>query len=288
MQRHDQRAKRIAEQALDLFGDVTREFAVPAPDDQRGDLWFQRTRFPTAVPSYLRLFDALFPSDAMLEAYWKAVDPAGLWSSTRKQLNYFHLLAKRDHRVLEPPPLWLLSAGRPEALFDRYHLRSTPSRVPGCYELCQGFAVHLLVINELPLGRETLIFRLMGAGLVLKAATDELRSWPREDPEYRDLQRFVACLRQTIKSDKDLDESDKEEFIMTSAWAEYERYEQQIRQEGHKAGREDALREAIAVLCEVLGIPLSEERQTFLQQQDLLELNALLMRLKRDRAWSMP
>lgn len=55
---HDQRAKRIAEQALDPFGDVTREYAVPSPDDQRGDLWFQRTRFPAHVPSYLQLLAA--------------------------------------------------------------------------------------------------------------------------------------------------------------------------------------------------------------------------------------
>lgn len=263
--------------------------SVPAPDDQRGDLWFQRTRFPTDVPSYLQLFDALFSTDTMIEAYCKAVEATGLRSSLRKQLNYAQILGKRDPRLEEPPPLWLLSAGRPETLFERFHFRPTPGRVVGSYELCQGFAVHLLVINELPVGRSTLIFRLMGAGLVLKTATDELCRWPSDDPEYRGIQRFVGCLRQTIKSDKDLDQSDKDEFIMTSAWAEYERYEQQIRQEGVKEGRtlgrESALREAIAVLCEVLGIPLSEERQAFLQNQSLLELNALLMRLKHERAW---
>ena len=153
MQIHDQRAKRIVEQALDLFGEVTREYAVPAPDDQRGDLWFRRTRFPTSVPSYLRLFDRLFPMDSMIEAYCKAVALAGFWASHRKQYNFFQGLAKRDSRIVEPPPLWILSAGRPEQLFERYHLCPRPDLVTGSYDLCQGFNLHLLVINELPTGR---------------------------------------------------------------------------------------------------------------------------------------
>lgn len=242
---HDQRAKRIVEQALDPFGDVTREYAVPSPDDQRGDLWFQRTRFPSHVPSYLALFDRLFPSDAMIEAYSQAVPLAEFWACHRKQYNWFQSLARRDARIEAPPVLWLFSAGRPESLLQRFHFRPRPELLRGFYTLCQGFDLHLLVINELPPGRETLIFRLMGAGAVLRAATAELAAIPATDPERYELQRFVACLRQTVQHDKTIPTTDRDEFTMTEAWAEFEKYEKNVFNRGLETGKADSVLEVL-------------------------------------------
>lgn len=256
---HDQRAKRIVEQALDPFGDVTREYAVPSPDDQRGDLWFQRTRFPSHVPSYLRLFDRLFPGDAMIEAYSKAVPLAEFWASHRKQYNWFQSLSRRDTKLESPPVLWLFSAGRPEDLLQRFHFRPRPELQRGCYTLCQGFDVHLLVINELPADRETLIFRLMGAGAVLRAAAAELVALPATDPERHELQRFVACLRQTVRHDKNIPTSDRDEFTMTEAWAEFEKYEKNLINQGKVAGITQGSANTLLTVLKARGLALSSE-----------------------------
>ncbi len=55
--------------------------------------------------------------------------------------------------------------------------------------------------------------------------------------------------------------------------------------EGRKEGQEQGLRAAVRDLCDVLGIPLDEARETALDAMDVAALDALRARLKADRRW---
>jgi hypothetical protein len=46
------------------------------------------------------------------------------------------------------------------------------------------------------------------------------------------------------------------------------------------------LQAAVAALCDVLGIELTEERQRELTALDVVELRALLARLRARRSWT--
>jgi hypothetical protein len=89
MQRpHDERAKLIAEQALDVLGEVHREVEIPAMDSQRIDLWFRRLSPGAPEPEHLRLLAALFAQDCLIEAYSQALRLDDFWESERKQLSW--------------------------------------------------------------------------------------------------------------------------------------------------------------------------------------------------------
>jgi predicted transposase YdaD len=149
-----------------------------------------------------------------------------------------------------------------------------------------------VVISELPPGRETLLLRLMGSQAVRRAALAELSQMPDVDPEALRLRRLVASLRHTMKGATNISQEEREEF-MTTAWAEFERYEDQLRKEGrkegrregHKEGRQQALRENIFSLCKVLRIELTPAQREVVNQMDGSRLESLRTYLEEHRAW---
>ena len=60
---------------------------------------------------------------------------------------------------------------------------------------------------------------------------------------------------------------------------------QEGREEGHKSGLTEGLRQAIHDLCEVLAINLSDEREAAIHAMGDTELTLLRERLKRERRW---
>lgn len=271
MQReHDERAKLIGEQTLDLLGKVQREVEIPATDALRIDLWLERVAETQAgpLPRYLALVDRLFPVSVMIEVFSRAVGLSGLWESTRKQYSWRRQLQRvlgagqdedldgeadgADGLLVPPPPLWILSAGRPEAVFSRYDLLPRTGFPRGIYDFARGHEVGLVVISELPPGRETLLLRLMGAPVVCRGALAELREIPPEDPEAARLRRLVAGLRHTLSRATTLGQEEREDY-MTAAWAEFERYERETEQRGINQG----LRRGIYRVLRARGIGLS-------------------------------
>lgn len=297
---HDERAKLIAEQTLDELGDVAREVEIPTSDAQRIDLWLRRSRFPQGVPGYLRLLDALFPEDAMLEAFSAAIRLVSFYDVLRKQYDWRRHLAQRlgeqappgaEVPLLRPPWLWLLSAGRPEALFTEYDLRPRVGFPVGIYDFGKGFRIGLLVINELPAGVETLLLRLMGSSAVQRAALAELARLPSDDPEVQALLRIVANLQHTFKNAKNIDEEDRDDF-MTAAKAEFEKYEQLVEQRGEQRGElrgeQRGEQRSVKKLCGAFQIPLTEERVRQLELLDAEGLGQLFDQLLATRTWPAP
>ena len=64
---------------------------------------------------------------------------------------------------------------------------------PGFYEGPPLLWTRLVVVNELPVARDTLLVRVLGAGSVLKQAIAELKELQEETPE-----RTLAVIRDFI------------------------------------------------------------------------------------------
>lgn len=234
----------------------------------------------------------------MLELFSEAVRVSSFWESHRKQYAWRHFLDGKDREraraegrepppPLEPPWLWLVSAGRPEALLVRYPLRPWPRFPTGIYLFDDGWRIGLIVVNELPPVPETLVLRLMGSPAVRRAAIAEIGRLPDGDPDRLKLQRLLKSLQHTFQRATNISQEEKDEF-MTAARAEVERLEQKIRQDGIRDGRQEGLCSAIIKFCARAAIPLKEERRKQFQTMDAEALEQLYDYLLEHRAWPQP
>jgi len=71
-----------------------------------------------------------------------------------------------------------------------------------------------VVANELPVARDTLLIRLLGAGAVLKQAIAELKELQAEAPERTLALPILLRLRLTVPSDPAKQTTDDQEFLM--------------------------------------------------------------------------
>ncbi|HMG23017.1 MAG TPA: DUF4351 domain-containing protein, partial [Kofleriaceae bacterium] len=74
----------------------------------------------------------------------------------------------------------------------------------------------LVVVSELPVARDTLLVRLLGAGSVLKHAIAELHALPADAPERRLALPVLLRLRLTVPTDPAQQTSDDQEFLMNT------------------------------------------------------------------------
>lgn len=293
LREHDERAKLIAEQALEPLGDIAREVEIPSSDAQRIDLWLRRRFSPPDLPRFLRLISELFPEDSMIEAFSTAIRLVAFYETHRKQYDWRRHLDQKlreqappgtEAPALRPPWLWILSAGRPDSLFAEYQLGPRPGFPGGIYDFGPGWRISLLVINELPRGPETLLLRLMGSPAVQRAALAELRQMPAEDPDAKGLRRIVATLRHTFKYATNITDAEKDEF-MTAARAAFEQYEQRLEEHIEQRVRKETLRETIQQICAAFQLPLTAEQGQKLAQSDVPALKQLLDHLLATRSW---
>jgi hypothetical protein len=279
---HDERVKLIAEETMDYLGQVQREFEIPASDAQRIDLWFRRQNHPEKIPGYLELLDKMFPGDALIDAFSEAFGTEEFWKShpkqyaMRRQLQDEHDKERKkagpgvERRLIPLPPLWLLSAGRPQTLFDTYDIRPKPDFPDGVYEFGRGFFIGLVVISELPCTRGTLLLRLMGKEEARERALAEIRGLLPSDPDKPLLLRFLSKLQHTIRHAKNISDEQREELLMTAAGAEFERYEQELIEKSRKEGMDKGIEKGIEkgkaqMLLRILqarGLSVSDEART--------------------------
>ncbi|HSR96221.1 MAG TPA: hypothetical protein VLM79_04080 [Kofleriaceae bacterium] len=120
---------------------------------------------------------------------------------------------------------------------------------PGIYEGPPLLWTRLVVVNELPVARDTLLIRLLGAGTVLKQAIAELKALTAEAPERTLALPILLRLRLTVPSDPEKQTTDDQEFLMdTQDIVETWRREaiQEGVQEGLKQGVQEGLKQGVA------------------------------------------
>jgi hypothetical protein len=87
----------------------------------------------------------------------------------------------------------VISSGRPERGIEGLWLRPMNGWPSGFYEGPPLLWTRLVVVSELPVARDTLLLRLLGAGRVLRQAIPELKALQAEAPE-----RTLACRFATL------------------------------------------------------------------------------------------
>jgi hypothetical protein len=183
--RFDHVGKKILRGTLAPGGTVQNQLEVPAADAQAVDTFFEPDSSRAAERRRVGLLGRMAEGPTMFELFH---DPPGLEelrACFRKQLGLDHTrvleATKSDQRDRPQfPRLWVISAGRPERVLGGYGLSPMVGFPAGFYDRNEADACGIVVLRELPRGRETLILRLMGAGAVLDEALAELDGLPAE------------------------------------------------------------------------------------------------------------
>jgi hypothetical protein len=110
----------------------------------------------------------------------------------------------------------VISSGRPDAGIDGLGFRPMTDDLRGIYQSLPLHYTRLVVVSELPVTRDTLLVRLLGAGSVLRRAIAELQALPAEAPERRLALPVLLRLRLTVPTDPAQQTSDDQEFLMNT------------------------------------------------------------------------
>jgi hypothetical protein len=170
------------------------------------------------------------------------------------------------------PMQWVISAGRPESGIEGLWLRPMNSWPSGIYEGPPLLWTRLVVVSELPVTRDTLLLRLLGAGRVLQQAIAELKVLEAEAPERTLALPILVRLRLEIPADPAKQTNDDQEFLMNTqdiveTWC----------REAIDEGRAKARADDVLTALRVRGIAVPEAaRKRILAQSDLQRLERWL------------
>jgi hypothetical protein len=267
---YDQLDKQMVRAALEIRGFVETDAEVPA-DSRRIDLWFMPNPTLAPVPDYLGLLGRITAGPSTLEFFHNTPNGEELASCLIKHGQFRHFLSLRK----PPPPTptqWVISSGRPESGIEGLWLRPLKGWPSGFYEGPPLLWTRLVVVSELPITRDTLFLRLLGANRVLKQAIAELKALPADAPERTLVLPILVRLRLEIPTDPAKRTKDDQEFFMDTQDI-VEAWRREAIQEGEGKARADAVLTALRVR----GIAVPDAaRRRILAVKDLQQLERWL------------
>lgn len=160
--RFDQFGKQMVREALEGRCSVETDAEVLA-DTRRIDLWVTPRDAGARPPDHLGLLGRIISGSVTLEFFHNTPSGDELAACLIKHGEFRHFLSR--HKTLPPVPIqWVISSGRPDAGIDGLGFRPRPGGPCGIYESPPLQWTRLVVVNELPVTRDTLLVRLLGTG----------------------------------------------------------------------------------------------------------------------------
>ena len=152
-------------------------------------------------------------------------------------------LAESTEEAVSFPALVVIGPSRPETVLDAYGCK--PVR-PGVYHGVRGLGLRVIVLAELPRTRETLLLRLLGEGRLLREALADLATLPDDAWEKAIATPLLVHLRLG-----DEHETNQENDVSAEIQAWFEDYQQKLRNEAIKEGRNEGARSLLVRLLRV-------------------------------------
>ena len=235
--RFDQFCKLALQALLSSAGQVETDREV-SPEAQHIDVWFMPDPPRVHALRSLGLLGRLAAHPCAFEAFHCTPRPEELDLCHLKHATLCHLLLQARPDML--PAQWILSSGRPTSGLHGYGCKRASGWPPGIYLAPPRVRLGIVVIRELPVVRETLLLRLLGAGAVLQRAIRELKSLPLDAPERHVVLPLLVRFRLEVPADPDQRTAEDREFLMSTQHI-MDMWERQIREQGIRQGMERAL-----------------------------------------------
>ena len=238
----DRFGKQMVRDALEGRCSVEADAEVPA-DTRHVDLRIIPHEAGAPPPDHLGLLGRITSGSVTLEFFHNTPSGEDLHICLLKHGELRHFLSRQ--RTLPPAPTqWVISSGRPDAAIEGLAFRPTTGALRGLYESPPLHCTRLVVVSELPVTRDTLLVRLLGAGAVLKQAIAELQALPAEAPERRLALPILLRLRLAVPTDPAQQTSDDQEFLMNTQDI-VETWRQEAIQEGVEQGVKQGIEQGV-------------------------------------------
>lgn len=265
--RFDGFAKDALAATLEIASRVSLQQGVGA-DTQYIDAWCEPDPARAHERPRLGLLGEMTTEPCALEPYHEPPDEEELLGCVRKQLTWHHALTKKARaadpaaRMVDLPVQWILSAGRPTKVIERFELVPMGDGWPsGFYTAVRWLRLRLVVISELTRTPDTLLLRLLGAGATLRMAIGDLAALPPDAWEQGIIGPLLIQFKLALPADPSQRTPDEEELFMTA-----QEYFQQMKRDSEQAGQKVGQRNLLAHLVERrLRRPLSETELAALQ-----------------------
>jgi Domain of unknown function (DUF4351) len=127
----------------------------------------------------------------------------------------------------------------------------------GIYLLSKGLQTGVIVVHQLPVTTETLLFRLMGKGRVQQTAMAEIAALPNEHPYRKSLLNLLVSYRMELAAKQDA-EPEEQELVMQLSPLYLEQLEN-ARLDGKQIGGQDLVLQLLA--RQVGNVSAQVERQ---------------------------
>lgn len=240
--RYDQFGKQLIRAALEGRGRVETDVEVTV-DPRRIDLWFTPDAGCSDSPAYLGWLGRIINGASTLELFHNTPVGEELGVCLAKHGDFRHGLPRRK----DQPPLptqWVISSGRPNGGIEGLGFRPMASWPSGVYDSPPLLWTRLVVVNELPVARDTLLLRLMGSRAVMRQAIAEIHALPAEAPERTLALPALLRFRLDMPTDPVLQTRDDQEFLMDTQDV-VEAWRREAVQEGVRQGLEQGERKLL-------------------------------------------
>src|SRR5580704_12864632 len=273
---YDDLAKKIGSRALAASGATTVEHTIPR-SAQRADIRHDPDPARRAERALLGLLGRIVRSLCLLEIYGHMPHGAEWRACLGKHFAHWEAWARRVRagnrqqkaKGLEPEPfikpmLWILAVGFSKTMLRKLEVKTRPGWPKGVYFHGRDlYRVGIVVANELPRDRSTLLVRFMVAGPLLKDAIEDLAKLPADSIERGFVEGDLVDLERTLGAKPS--RTPQEEEIAAMVQGTFTEARKMGRAEGEAAGEARAL---LAVL-RVRGIVVSDaDRERILGEKD--------------------
>ena len=272
----DHLAKKVGKGALDPSGNTIVQYEI-SRDAQHADLRHDPDRKRKRERAKLGLLGRIAASLCLLDVFGHAMSAAELRACISKHFAHWEECARKTRALNKrrkekglrpvqraPPLLWIIAAAASAPMLHKIGATAAEGWPPGVYFVGSDvFGVGIVIADELPRERATLLVRIMAAGPVLADAVAELAALPADAHERTVAENILVHLQQRLGK-KPSRTPEEEEFIVTMQKT-WEKARKMGLEEGRTEGRTEGelaarVRDVLAVL-RVRGIVVSEAKR---------------------------
>lgn len=238
--RFDQLAKGLLDRALSTAGEVRTQEEIPG-EVQAADVWFQPAPGNVEARAQLGLLGRIAATSCLIEPFHTTPGAGPVLDCVSKQLTLRRSLVREARRVKGDVPviprLWLVSVGRPRSVLSGLRFEPLSGWPAGIWQGPTLLRTYLVVLRDLPVTRETLSLRLLGAGQAFFRALKELHALPRDTWESELLVPLLLAYRLEIFQDPE-EPSEVDMGYAKQLSDIYDDWERRLREQSEERGEE--------------------------------------------------
>jgi hypothetical protein len=211
---HDRFNKNLFELRLSPFGEVSTQRPLD-PETTFIDIYFVPQQPISPEPQLSLLAKCINGQAVAFEPYRNPVEVNKIQGCIIKALQIQQeVCPEPDLQVELHPRMWIITPTLAAHKLELFSALADEARWgKGIYLLGKGLQTGIIVVHQLPVTTETLLFRLMGKGRVQQTAMAEVAALPVEYAYRQSLLELLVSYRMELAAKQDA-ETDEQELVM--------------------------------------------------------------------------